>query len=237
MQKHEEELREVKKRIKGLIDKKESFIREDANCAKDIELQKNRYDGNIAASGKNNQIMLYIKYAEAVYEWVKVTYVQQEKEIREKLESKVNEIFAKMYHGHRQVLIDNKYRVSLITGEGNQAVKTDESRGLETVKNFAFIAGLVELAREKINSKTGNIDFSLNSEPYPLVMDAPFSNADEKHVSSISKILPQIAEQVIMVVMEKDWRFAEKVMGEKVGKKYHLEKQSETLTYIKEVKA
>ena len=111
---------------------------------------------------------------------------------------------------------------------------TDESRGLETVKNFAFIAGLVDLAREKIKERTGGLEMALSSEPYPLVMDAPFSNADEKHVSNISRVLPDIAEQVIMVVMAKDWGFAEPVMGYRVGKKYYLDKRSETLTYIRE---
>lgn len=233
MNKCEDELRDVKKRLREMNEKREALIREDESCAKDIELQKKRYESFAGASGKNKQIALYIKYAEAVYRWVQETYTQQEREIREKLEMKVNEIFSKMYHGHRRVEIDSKYRVSLFTHYGEDSVKTDESRGLETVKNFAFIAGLVDLAREKINSKTGDVEISLNSEPYPLVMDAPFSNADEKHVSSISKMLPKIAEQVIMVVMDKDWTFAENTMGDKVGKKYRLEKQSETLTYIK----
>jgi DNA sulfur modification protein DndD len=71
------------------------------------------------------------------------------------------------------------------------------------------------------------------SEPYPLVMDAPFSNADEKHVGNISKVLPEVAQQVIMFVMSKDWSFAENVMGQNVGKRYVLEKKSETLTYIR----
>ena len=31
-------------------------------------------------------------------------------------------------------------------------------------------------------------------------MDAPFSNADETHTANISKVLPEIAEQVIMFV-------------------------------------
>ena len=44
-----------------------------------------------------------------------------------------------------------------------------------------------------------------------------------------------IAEQVIMVVMEKDWKYAEQTLGERVGKKYVLDKKSETLTYIEEV--
>ena len=77
-------------------------------------------------------------------------------------------------------------------------------------------------------------DSGIPSEAYPLVMDAPFSNADEIHTANISKVLPQIAEQVIMFVMQKDWNFAEPVMIQRVGKKYRLNKISETFTKIEE---
>jgi DNA sulfur modification protein DndD len=65
-------------------------------------------------------------------------------------------------------------------------------------------------------------------------MDAPFSNADETHTSNISKILPEVAEQVIMFVMQKDWRYAEPVMLGHVGKRYSLIKHSEQFSEIKE---
>lgn len=235
VQKYELELRDVNLRLKEFNQKKEKLIADESVCKSEIVRYQKIHDSLIAVSEKNIQIMSYSRYAEAVYQWVKETYELKENEIRELLETKVNSIFSRMYHGKRKVIIDNKYRVSLLTAYADEEIKTDESRGLETVKNFAFIAGLVDLAREKINSNTGEAELALSTEPYPLVMDAPFSNADEKHVSTISKVLPEIAEQVIMVVMSKDWSFAEKVMGDRVGRKYILEKKSETLTYIKEI--
>lgn len=236
VEKYEVELRDAKNRLKEFNLKKDTLISEEGICKNDIERFQKIYSNLIAVSEKNKQIVEYINYSVAIYNWIKDTYELKETEIKDQLETKVNEIFSMMYHGKRKVVIDNKYKVSLLTSYGDTSVKTDESRGLETVKNFAFIAGLVDLAREKINNKMGETDLSLSSEPYPLVMDAPFSNADEVHVGNISKVLPEIAEQVIMVVMSKDWKFAETVMGEKVGRKYILEKKSETLTYVKEYK-
>ncbi|MGO5077812.1 hypothetical protein ACTQ3J_08325 [Oscillospiraceae bacterium LCP25S3_E3] len=99
-------------------------------------------------------------------------------------------------------------------------------------KCIEFIAGLVALAKEKLIANAGEEGFNLSSEPYPLVMDAPFSNADETHTANISKVLPEIAEQVIMFVMQKDWRYAEPVMATRVGKQYELKKLSETHTVL-----
>ena len=109
-------------------------------------------------------------------------------------------------------------------------IAAGESEGSNRVKNFAFIAGLVALAKGKIVTDSSENGINLSSEPYPLVMDAPFSNADETHTANISKVLPQIAEQVIM--MQKDWNYAEPVMSDRVGQRYHLNKISETYTKL-----
>ena len=89
------------------------------------------------------------------------------------------------------------------------------------------------MAKDKIVSKAGEHEIDLASEPYPLVMDAPFSNADEEHTGNISRVLPEVAEQVIMFVMEKDFKIAEPVMRGRIGKEFTLTKYSETNTVLK----
>lgn len=63
-------------------------------------------------------------------------------------------------------------------------------------------------------------------------MDAPFSNADETHTANISKVLPEIADQVILFVMQKDWNYARPVMSNRVGRQYQLNKLNETHTKL-----
>lgn len=124
-----------------------------------------------------------------------------------------------MYHGDRKVILDENYNIELLTMMGDTTITTEESKGLEAVKNFSFICGLVDLARQK--ARKSDIDsnedmdiigddgeMEINTEPYPLVMDAPFSNVDEIHINNIAKVLPEVAEQVIIILMKKDWEFA-----------------------------
>lgn len=94
--------------------------------------------------------MELIAYAEAIREWLAETYKEKELTIREDLETKVNEIFERMYHGHRRVAIDAKYHVELLTTISDREIAAGESEGSNRVKNFAFIAGLVALAKGKI---------------------------------------------------------------------------------------
>lgn len=232
MRQYEAELSDIRVRLRDLHAKKDRLNRDDGVQKGDIERYKKIYDSLTAVSGKNREAMELIAYAETIREWLDETYKERELTIREDLEQKVNEIFEQMYHGHRRVSIDAKYHVELLTTIADKEIAAGESEGSNRVKNFAFIAGLVALAKGKIVTDSSENGINLSSEPYPLVMDAPFSNADETHTANISKVLPQIAEQVIMFVMQKDWNYAEPVMNDRVGKRYHLNKISETYTKL-----
>jgi len=206
-----------------------------------IERAEKEIEKLAQGADKNQKLLLYIDYATAVFNWLNDTYIRKEKEVKGLLLESVNHIFKKMYHGERSVDMDENYHIKLLT---TSLGATDESKGLETVKNFAFIAGLVDLARRKVQSADDIDDMDLalereineSIEPYPLVMDAPFSNADEIHIQNISDILPDIAEQVILIVMEKDWIHAQETLSKKVGKSYRIEKinNSETNSKIVE---
>lgn len=232
MRRYEQELADIRVRLRDIHAKKDRLNREDGALKSDIDRFKKLYDSLTAVSEKNRQAMELIAYAEEIKGWLEENYKDKELTIREDLEAKVNEIFERMYHGHRRVTIDAKYHVELLTTVSDREIAAGESEGSNRVKNFAFIAGLVAMAKGKIITDSSENGINLSSEPYPLVMDAPFSNADETHTANISKVLPEIAEQVIMFVMQKDWNYAEPVMNDRVGKRYHLNKDSETCTHI-----
>lgn len=152
--------------------------------------------------------------ATLVQNWLTETYQEKEGKVRTELQQRVNDNFAKMYHGERSISIDDKYRVRYAD------VTTEESDGLKAVKSFAFIASLVSMAKDRI---LDDKDMQLG-QVYPLVMDAPFSNVDEIHIDNICKILPKTANQVIMAVMQKDWEYASINLGQFVGQSYTITK-------------
>lgn len=199
-------------------------------CRSNIENCQKAIDKFAKNSTKNQRTARLIAYAQSVYEWLLESYKGKEEKVRDELQIRVNDNFAKMYHGERSILIDDKYRVKYAD------VTTEESDGLKAVKSFAFIASLVSMAKDKIlddaEMKLGQV--------YPLVMDAPFSNVDEIHIDNICKILPKTANQVIMAVMQKDWEYAATNLNSYVGKSYSIEKdrdaygkEIDTATHIK----
>ena len=166
------------------------------------------------SSTKNQRIVRYITYATLIQDWLTDTYREKEDTVRAELQKRVNDNFAKMYHGVRNIMIDDKYRVKYTD------VTTEESDGLKAVKSFAFIASLVSMAKDRI---LDDEEMQLG-QVYPLVMDAPFSNVDEIHINNICKILPNTANQVIMAVMQKDWEYAAVNLDKYVGMSYTITK-------------
>ncbi len=230
--KYQIELNDVKTRLKEKTKAKELAIAKIAEAESRKERFKKIYDTLIAKSDKGREIRRYLAYAIKIQEWIQGYYNDEESKIRSELQEHVNVIFQRMYHGERMLEINEKYQTVLysVIPETHEKVVSGESEGLIRVKNFAFIAGLVDLAKSKTLSVGEN---KLENEPYPLILDAPFSNADEEHIKNISRELPMVAEQVIMFVMRKDWRYAETVILDKVNQMYTLEKHSDTYSTIR----
>lgn len=201
---------------------------------RDVENLNSKIAGLAAGNEKNQKISLALKYAYAIYEHFKSSYDVAVEEVKVDLNNSIEKLFAEMFHGKRKVVINDDYTITLKVDNGSGEYELDTSMGLDAVKNFAFVTGLVELARQKAQ-KREEIDGEMldaATEPYPIVMDAPFSNTDDEHISNISRVIPRIAEQVIFIIMKKDWDVAEKEIGNKVGKIYEIKKNSETNSTI-----
>lgn len=229
----EKQYQDAEKRAKEFERQKSALLESMGACKKTIVDYEKALESYGKANAKNARIALNIEYAQAVFNWVSEAYRSRESSVRAKLEEKVNSNFRLMYHGSRTITIDEKYKVKYID------VTTEESDGLKAVKSFAFVSGLVDLAKEALTSEKSR-EADIGPQYYPLVMDAPFSNVDETHIKNISKILPASAEQVIIAVMQKDWEPAEKIMEPVVGKSYKIEKdrdadgvEIDTMTHIR----
>ena len=188
----------------------------------------------------NNRLQRYISYAEALFNWFDASYSRREQEVKDDLAESVNRIFSEMYHGHRVVSIDANYQIKLLAVIGASQEEIAETGGLRAIKNFAYISGLVDIARKRvvqeIQTSESNEEIANETEPYPLVMDAPFSATDEKHIDNISRIIASKAERVIIIIVQKDWVYAKPAIISKIGKSYVIENidNSETNSKIRE---
>lgn len=175
-----------------------------------------------------------IDYATSIFELADKKITKSKIEIREKLQEEVGKIFKSMYHGNREIKIDEYFKATTVVSKAGQDKKLDKSTGLGTVVNYSFVAGLMNLAKQSIVNDDEIGDPELANETYPLVMDAPFSNTDDEHIKNICCALPSFCDQIVMFVMQKDFNYASESISHKIGKMYRLDKLSETEATVKE---
>lgn len=178
---------------------------------------------------KNKKIEIYKAYAERIYSELQAVYVSSEAEIRRKLETTINEIFKNIYEGGLSLTIDEKYHISVYADDYDGDVETSTAQSISVI--FAFITGIIKMARENRNATDENAQL-LSSEPYPLVMDAPLSAFDKRRIKTVCESLPNTAEQVIIFIKDTDGELAEEYMGGKIGSRHHFDKKNEFETVL-----
>ena len=182
---------------------------------------------------KNAIIESYLEIAQAIYDDLNKVYTEKEKEVRNKLEEAINSIFKTIYNGGLSLTIDSNYRIKVYADDYDVGgdIETSTAQSISVI--FAFIAGAIKLARDNKDAEDEDAKM-LNSEAYPLVMDAPLSAFDTRRIKSICETLPTICEQIIIVIKDTDGDLAEKYLGEKIGNRYELVKHNIFHTSIHE---
>lgn len=57
------------------------------------------------------------------------------------------------------------------------------------------------------NKKAEHLGVESGGDTLPIVLDGPFSKLGDKNISLIAKVLPEVSEQVIIFMLDKDWKY------------------------------
>ena len=178
---------------------------------------------------RNKKIELYKTYANRIYQELNDVYKDSEAKIRNKLQDTINDIFKSIYEGGLYLTIDERYHISVYANDYEGDVETSTAQSISVI--FAFITGIIKMARENRNATDENAKL-LTSEPYPLVMDAPLSAFDKRRIKTVCKALPETAEQVVIFIKDTDGELAEEYMGDRIGKRHKFDKKNEFETIL-----
>lgn len=174
----------------------------------------------------NRRVMLHKAYAQYMFENLSARYAEEETRIREELENTVNAIFHSILGEGFSLSISEKYDVQVSLNDFGGSAETSTAQNISII--FAFIAGVIQMARESQKEEGG----LLVSEPYPLVMDAPLSAFDKTRIQTVCDVLPKIAEQVIIFIKDADGEIAEAHLGNRIGNRLSFSAVSKVETYV-----
>ncbi|BBD67543.1 hypothetical protein NIES4072_51610 [Nostoc commune NIES-4072] len=146
---------------------------------------------------------------------------RQEQQFRLQLEKRVQEIFMDISVTPYIPRISEKYELTLVENTTGVEAPVAASTGENQILSLSFIASIIDKVREW--SEKRKMMMIPDSSTFPIVMDSPFGSLDENSRRHIAKTIPQLANQLIVLVTKTQWRGeVEAEMTERIGKEYVL---------------
>lgn len=191
------------------------------NCKSQIESLEKEIQTMAAKNRENQKWQKCVNTATEVYERLEQEFSSKEQKIFLELNKQIQTNFERMFNAKdKKIELDNSYNIRMLY-RNDIAFKEEKnlSEGEKIARNFAFIVTILEYSKNK--KLEGNKD----SDALPIVLDGPFSKLGAENIHMIANVLPEIAEQVIIFMLEKDWKYTG--LDEYVGAKYFIDKDTE----------
>lgn len=202
-----------------------------ANSKSEIKQLQAEIQAYSVKNAKNIEIRKCLKYVDYIYDFLKSFYTEHEQATRLKLKDRVNKFFTEMYDGELHLELDENYGVTVVVDNivtNGEVWKTSSGQTLAII--LAFILGILDIAKESTRSDNE----LLKGDTYPLVMDAPLSDFDKTRIGTICKLLPTVAEQVVIIIKDTDGDLAEVHMRDRIGRRYTIERIRDYESIVRE---
>ncbi len=207
--------------LRDAIGRAETARRNISSAKSKIVDLKKQLETLYLANKKNQEVKLCLSYVDYIYDYLADIYGEKEKSTREKLEKTVDHYFTTIYDGELHLELDENYGVTVVVDGLKRTDETWKTSGGQTLSIvLAFIAGVLDIARQNSQDK----DSLLQGDTYPLVMDAPLSDFDKERIETICSVLPNVAEQVIIIIKDTDGELAEQHLRNQIGARYTIDK-------------
>ncbi|MBV5330001.1 MAG: AAA family ATPase [Chlorobium sp.] len=139
--------------------------------------------------------------------------------VREDCQNKITEVYSRFLKKPYIAKLLDTYELQILKSFGDGYKTVAMSQGERQITSLSFIGALVDIARK--NSKAQKT-FYFGGQ-YPLIMDSPFGQLDPEHRKNVAEGIPELADQIILMVADQQWLGdIESTMSPKVGKEYYL---------------
>lgn len=177
------------------------------SAKKQIVIREEEMKGQELQNEENEKWRNRLEMAELLYEKLKTDFDIKERAIFNELNQQIQYNFERMFNAKdKKIALTDKYEIQMMyqTDIGYREEK-NLSEGEKIARNFAFIVTVMDYSRKKKAEKQGISSDEVDT--LPIVLDGPFSKLGDENISLISKVLPEVSEQVIIFMLSKDWKY------------------------------
>mgnify|MGYP001264882076 FL=1 len=140
---------------------------------------------------------------------------------RTDLDAKIKEVYRSISYKPYVPVLDENFQLNLMYAGEPVAKSTGENQ----ILSLSFVGALASIARsrweETKGSAVGSAD--VRGGVYPIVMDAAFGSLDLNYRKEVALGLPQLAEQVVVIVSKSGGEGTYEHLRDRVGKSYVIE--------------
>ncbi|SNR65298.1 DNA sulfur modification protein DndD [Halorubrum ezzemoulense] len=198
--------------LKQRIEDKEEQIEE---LQQEIDEQRDEREEALLAKRRQ-------KAAELVEEELDQAFEDLKDRVRKLSNKKIRDTFGSIASKDLTAEITADFELKIWQRVGGERVEVDKSTGERQIASLAFIGSLVAIARQRYEADSESEYFT--GGIYPLVMDSPFGALDMDHRREVSKVIPELANQVVVFATDSQWKGpVEEEMSPVVGRQYWLD--------------
>lgn len=214
LQKKRSEIESISQRI-GKISKEIKLLKEKKEDLK-REKEKIKIKNEEARVRKAQK-----QAAQEVKQELQTTFNHLQDKVRQMCNNIIGETFNDVASKSLAAEVDESFKLRIKQQVGDQQVEVDKSTGERQIASLAFVGSLVQIARRRYESDSQTQYFS--GGIYPLVMDSPFGALDKSHRRKVSRVIPEMGNQVVVFATDSQWEGpVEEEMSEHIGQQYWL---------------
>lgn len=201
---------------KGGIEEKISRKKEQVESLEE-EIEDKRDEREEALVAKRRQ-----KAAKLVGEELGAAFDGLKDKVRQLSNEKIKETFGSIASKDLTAEITEDFELKIWQEVVGERIEVDKSTGERQIASLAFVGSLVDIARERYEAEGDSEYFT--GGIYPLVMDSPFGALDKSHRRQVSRVIPELANQIVVFATDSQWDGpVEEEMAPKVGQQYWLD--------------
>lgn len=121
-------------------------------------------------------------------------------DVRLELDTSIKDVFSRIAFKNYIPILSEEFHLDLCDNWGNSIAK---STGENQILSLSFVGALADIARKQARNnriKTKEYYFGFKGGIYPVVIDSAFGQLDEDYRRYVARILPELTDQVIILV-------------------------------------
>lgn len=138
--------------------------------------------------------------------------------IYDEIKEKINDFLNRYLRQDYKIDISPSLKINLKTRDGDVV---PVSKGQQAIMSFIYISSLVSLAKESLSKESSILKPGATA---PLIYDAPFSNLDDQYAPDVARQLPELVEQLIVIMYQDKGKDVLGVLQDsgRLGKVYYM---------------